>query len=525
MSDVVIAGIRRRFLLVGRSLGERARRHWVGAEAEAIGRGGVAWVASATGMAISTVRSGRDELRRLAAAPKDALETGRQRRPGGGRKRLNESDPRLLEKLKELVSASSRGDPESPLQWTTQSLRRLSKALGAAKHPASRSTVRSLLHELGFSLQSNAKVKEGTSHPDRDAQFQLINDTAKQFLSRGLPVISVDAKKKEFLGQRASPGREWAPKGEPVEVLSHDFVSDKDPVAIPYGIYDVGRNLGFVNVGADHNTPTFAARSIARWWRKMGRRRYPDAEALFITADAGGSNSPNCHVFKVELQKLADKTGLTIHMSHYPPGTSKWNKIEHRLFSVITMNWRGRPLTSYEVIVSLIGNARTDTGLRVVAELDSSRFPLGVTVSKQDVAALSLYRHAFHGEWNYTLKPRTAEERRAAAAQPRPADVISHQARRTRWRELIRQHIRSGLSAKDFCSREKVGYGGFKYARRCLVGVRSIEDKRRTWNETFEQQRKSGLSAAAFCRKHHIKYGTFRTTHRRMIQRTRGSEE
>lgn len=525
MSDKVIAEIRKRFLLIERSLGERAKRHWVGAEAEAIGRGGVAWVAQATKMAISTVRAGRDEVRLLAKSPETALEAGRERRGGGGRKRLKEKDPQLLEKLKLLVSATTRGDPESPLQWTTLSLRHLSAALTEAGHPASPSTIQSLLHELGFSLQGNAKVKEGTSHPDRDAQFQFIKNVTDSFLARGLPVISVDAKKKEFLGQRASPGREWTPKGEPIKVLSHDFVSHKDPVAIPYGIYDVGKNLGFVNVGADHNTPTFAAKSIAKWWRKMGEHRYPNAKELFITADAGGSNSPRHRLFKLELQKLADSTDLTIHVSHFPPGTSKWNKIEHRLFSFITMNWRGRPLTSYELIVSLIGNTRTSTGLRVVAELDTSPFPLGVSASKHDMATLALQRDVFHGEWNYTLKPRSAEERRAAAARPVRSAVVSHETRRARWLELIRKHNASGLSVKDFCERENLNYDAFKQARRRHVGVKTVAESRRSWADVFEQQRKSELSASDFCRKHRISFGAFTMAKRRMIQRARNSDD
>lgn len=525
MSERVIAEIRKRFLFVRKSLGERAKRHWVGAEAEAIGRGGVAWVAKATGMAISTVRAGRDELRVLAKSPESGLEVGRERRSGGGRKRLKEKDPQVLKQLERLVSATTRGDPESPLQWTTHSLRHLSAALTEAGHPASPSTIQSLLHELGFSLQGNAKVKEGTSHPDRDAQFQYIKDVADAFLARGLPVISVDAKKKEFLGQRASPGREWTPKGQPIKVLSHDFVSDKDPVAIPYGVYDVGKNLGFVNVGADHNTPTFAARSIAKWWNKMGRNCYPDARELFITADAGGSNSPRTRLFKVELQKLADNTGLTIHVSHFPPGTSKWNKIEHRLFSFITMNWRGRPLTSYELVVSLIANTRTQAGLRVVAELDTSRFPLGLSASKHDMAALALQRHVFHGEWNYTLKPRNADERRAAAAHPIRGAAISHETRRARWLDLIRKHIASGLSAKAFCEREKVNYAVFRQARRKHVGARTHAERRRYWADIFQQQRTSRLTERAFCKRRRISYGAFKMAKSRMIQRARESAD
>jgi hypothetical protein len=525
MSEKVIADVRKRFLLIEKSLGERARRHWVGAEAEALGRGGVAWVSEATKMAISTVRIGRDEVRAHDRSSRGQLENGRERRPGGGRTPLKEKDPQLVEELKRLVSASSRGDPESPLQWTTHSLRHLAETLTSAGHPASHATIRLLLHDSGFSLQGNAKVKEGMSHPDRNAQFQFINEMADAFLEKGLPVISVDAKKKEFLGQRASPGREWAPKGEPVEVLSHDFVSSKDPVAIPYGIYDVGQNLGFVNVGADHNTPTFAARSIGKWWDKMGAELYPRARDLFITADAGGSNSPKHHLFKVELQKLADRAGLRIHVSHFPPGTSKWNKIEHRLFSVITTNWRGRPLTSYEVIVSLIANARTATGLRVVAEHDKSPFPLGRSASKRDLAALALERNVFHGEWNYTLKPRTEEQRRIAESQPLRGAVVSHEERREQWLDFIRRQHASGLGAKEFCRREKVSYSSFRYARRVHWGHDTFANRRSRWAELFERQRLSKLSDAAFCKRHQLKLRTYQAAKRRLIQPAQQSED
>ena len=525
MSDKHIADVRKRFRLIEGSLGERAKRHWVGAEAEALGRGGVAWVAEATKMAISTVRAGRNELRALAKSPHLALAKGRERREGGGRKQLKEKDPQLLEALKKELCASSRGDPESPLQWTTHSLRHLAAMLTKAGHPTSHVTVQGLLHELGFSLQANAKVKEGTSHPDRDAQFQFIKSVTEEFLAQGLPVISVDAKKKEFLGQRASPGREWTPKGKPVEVLSHDFVSDKDPVAIPYGIFDVGKNHGFVNVGADHNTPSFAVASIAKWWRKLGSHSYPDARHLFITADAGGSNSPRHRLFKTELQKLADEAKLTIHVSHFPPGTSKWNKIEHRLFSFITMNWRGRPLTSYEIVVALIANTRTQAGLRVTAELDTARFPLGRTATTRDLAALSLQRHVFHGEWNYSLKPRSEHERRLAEAQPLPSAVVSHAERHARWRRIFQQQARSGLSVTAFCKREGISRNSFKYARRQLVGTVTVDDRRRIWNERFNEQKRSGLSPRAFCKKHRISYGAFSTAQRRMIRRRTQSED
>lgn len=522
MSEKIIAGVRQRFELVKHSLGERARRHWVGAEADAIGRGGVKWVSVATGMAISTVRAGRDELRQLAAAPETAID-GRERRRGGGRKRLKDKDLELVPRLLELVSPTSRGDPESPLQWTTLSLSALSQALTREKHPASPSAIQKLLHEQGFSLQSNSKVKEGSVHPDRDAQFRHISATADGFLSRGLPVISVDAKKKEFLGQRASPGREWAPKGQPVKVMSHDFVSEKDPVAIPYGIYDVGKNVGFVNVGADHNTPTFAVRSIAKWWRRMGKRRYPKAKELFVTADAGGSNSARSHVFKVELQKLSDKTGLTIHVSHFPPGTSKWNKIEHRLFSFITMKWRGRPLTSYELIVSLIANTRTKNGLRVVAELDKSPFPRGIEASAEQIASLSLTRASFRGEWNYVLHPRSAAERRANALKPRVRARVSHAARRERWRTLVRRHKRSGMSAQDFCKKEKIPYSSFVQQRRTHDARPTQKEIRARWAELISEQNRSGLNVAAFCAKRGVRFAAFCKARSRMIQRNKHS--
>lgn len=524
MSEKIIAKIRQRFALVKGSLGELARRHWAGAEAEALGRGGVAWVATATGMAISTVRKGRDELRQLAASPQSAL-VGRERRPGGGRKLLKDKDAQLVPRLLELVSPAARGDPESPLRWTTLSLRHLSQKLTLENHPASASAIQKLLHEQGFSLQSNAKVKEGSTHPDRDAQFRRINATAEDFLARGLPVISVDAKKKEFLGQRASPGREWAQKGQPIKVMSHDFVSDKDPVAIPYGIYDVGKNLGFVNVGRDHNTPTFAVRSIAKWWRRLGKPNYPTAKEIFVTADGGGSNSPRSKVFKVELQKLADKTGLTIHVSHFPPGTSKWNKIEHRLFSFITMNWRGRPLTSYEIIVSLIGSTTTKNGLRVVAELDGARFPKGIEVTEQAVAALSLKRHSFHGEWNYALRPRSAAERRAASRQAPAKKKLSHAARRERWRDLVRHHKRSGLSATDFCKRENLRYSSFIKQRRSIDATPTQSEVRAKWAALIAKQEQSGLGVAAFCAKQGLRLPTFNKARWRMIRREQRSTD
>ena len=457
--------IRKKFEVVRPAMGERALRLWAGAEADAIGRGGVTWVAKATGMAISTVRKGRDEGRRGSTLP-----PGRERRPGAGRKSLEEKDPGLVPLLESLVNPATRGDPESPLRWTLKSLRVLARELTRAKHPVGADKVGDLLRAAGYSLQANAKTKEGSDHPDRNAQFERINAKAKDFLERGLPVLSVDAKKKERVAELATPGREWERKGEPVEVVCHDFFDANAPQVTPYGIYDVGKNLGFVNVGTDHNTPTFAARSLEKWWARMGSKLYPAAREVFITADSGGSNAAKSRVWKANLQRVADRTGLTVHVSHFPPGTSKWNKIEHRLFSHITLNWRGRPLTSHEIIVNLISGTTTSKGLRVSAEIDHEKYPLGVAATDHEMKTLRLERDHFHGEWNYTLRPRTPKQLAAAARPPPEPLVISHERRKERWLRLFGEQMKSGLTETAFCNLHGLNYFSYVGARRRLLG-------------------------------------------------------
>ncbi len=461
----MIEKVRKKFLGLRSSLTERARRLWAGAEADALGRGGVAWVATATGLAISTVRKGRDEYRRG-----ETPELVRDRRPGGGRQRLEKKDPELVQALERLVNPTTRGDPESPLRWTCKSVRVLSRELRKSKHPVGPSKVAELLRDSGYSLQGTAKTREGVNHPDRDQQFEHINTLAKDFLARGVPVVSVDAKKKEAVGEHANSGREWQPKGKPVEVGVHEYFEVRDaPKAIPYGVYDVGRNAGFVNVGTDHNTPAFAVRSIEKWWEKLGSQHYPDSKELFITADSGGSNGSRSSVWKAHLQRVADRTGLTIHVSHFPPGTSKWNKIEHRLFSFITLNWRGRPLATYETMVALIGATTTSKGLLVSAELDADKYPLGMTVKPLLMRSLHLERAAFHGDWNYSLTPRTPEQKQRAE---QAAHALSPtQQRQARWKKLVDEQIASGLSCAQFCAKRGISYEGFIRARRRLNGL------------------------------------------------------
>ena len=381
-------------------LDERQRRLWAGAQARAWGRGGIRAVAAAIGMRERTVARGAREL------AEGAEPSGRVRAPGAGRKRLREQDPGLVPALLGLIEPEERGDPMSPLRWTTKSTRTLAAELTSRGHPVSADTVADLLHEQGFSLQANAKMLEGTQHPDRDAQFRYLNEQVRVHQATGEPVVSVDTKKKELLGPFANGGREWRPSGDPVRVADHDFTAraDGDRVA-PYGIYDLAANTGWVNVGTDHDTAVFAVESLRRWWRGAGARTYPTATRLLITADAGGSNNPRSRVFKAELATLAADTGLAITVCHFPPGTSKWNKIEHRLFSHITHNWRARPLTSHEVVVNTIAATTTRTGLRVHAELDTATYPLGVAISDEQMADLPLRRHTWHGDWNYTLDP------------------------------------------------------------------------------------------------------------------------
>lgn len=395
--------VHRKFQSLKGSLDERMTRLWAGAEAESMGRGGVAAVARATGLAPGTVRRGRSELRD-GASTADLVKV---RRKGGGRIAAVVANAALLPVLEDLVDPATRGDPESPLRWTCKSTRVLSRELFEGyQFRLSDKTVASALRQLGYSLQATHKTVEGAQHPDRNAQFEHINALAKACLDRGVPFISVDTKKKELIGNFKNAGVEWQPSSTPELVDVHDFPDQAIGKAIPYGIFDVADNSAFVNVGTDHDTPIFAVASIAAWWNRMGRKRYPNAKELFITADAGGSNGYRSHVWKFELQKLADKLKLTIHVSHFPPGTSKWNKIEHRLFSFITINWRGRPLRTYETIVSLIGNTTNSAGLVVRAALDRRRYPIGQRVTPQQMLELKLERAEFHGDWNYSIVPR-----------------------------------------------------------------------------------------------------------------------
>jgi transposase len=383
---------------------ERLRRHWAATEAKAYGWGGVSAVSIATGMSRKTIRKGLAELGVREREP-EAPVTARLRSPGGGRKRLTETDPGLVQRLEWLVDPSTRGDPMSPLRWTCKSTHELARALTEQGHELSPRSVGRLLNAAGFSLQGNRKTKEGADHPDRNAQFEHINATVKRMQQRLQPVISVDTKKKELVGEFKNGGREWQPKGEPLTVNTHDFMDLELGKAIPYGVYDVSRNEGWVSVGIDHDTAQFAAQAVYRWWKKMGAKRYPDAKQLLITADGGGSNASRSRLWKVALQDLARRLDMPIHVCHFPPGTSKWNKIEHRMFCHITQNWRGRPLMSHEVIVALIANTTTRAGLKIRAELDISQYPTGTKVSDQELARVNLKRHAFHGEWNYTLLP------------------------------------------------------------------------------------------------------------------------
>jgi DDE family transposase len=395
-----------RFEVLSPHLNERQRRLLLAAEARLLGHGAVRAVAQVAGVSETTVRRGVFELEE----GQDPFQDGRARRAGGGRRSAGELDAGLVPALLALVEPDERGDPESPLRWTTKSLRRLAGELTRQGHRVSAPTVGRLLRGAGFSLQANAKTLEGAQHPDRDAQFRYINEQVKDHQAGTDPVISVDTKKREQLGRLPMAGREWRPRGEPVQVEDHSFFFTGPEVeqAIPYGIYDIIRDSGWVNVGTDHDTSVFAVESIRRWWRARGREDYPDASRLLITADAGGSNSYRYRVWKSELAALAAETGLVITVCHFPPGTSKWNKIEHRLFSHITMNWRGRPLTSHQVVVQTIAATRTSRGLRVEAVLDPGDYPVGVAISKERFAALPLERHAMHGAWNYTLRPAAA---------------------------------------------------------------------------------------------------------------------
>jgi DDE family transposase len=393
------AAIGAKFRALAGELNERQRRLWAASEARAAGRGGIAATARATGISVPTIRKGIAELE-----SGERLGAGRVRRPGGGRHALTEVDPTLLEDLERLVSESSRGDPESLLLWTSRSVRHLAARLREQGHAVHFTTVAKLLGLLGYSLQANVKTREGSSHPDRDAQFEHINAVAKAAVAAGQPVISVDTKKKELVGDFKNAGREWRPKGEPELVRVHDFKDKQLGKAIPYGVYDIASNQGWVNVGIDHDTAQFAVSSIRSWWQHLGRDRYRHATRLQITADCGGSNGNRVRLWKVELQRLADETGLEIAVCHFPPGTSKWNRIEHRLFSYITINWRGKPLHSLETIVNLISGTTTSTGLEVYARLDDGAYPDKIRVLDDEIQAVNLHGDAFHPEWNYTIK-------------------------------------------------------------------------------------------------------------------------
>jgi len=384
-------------------LDERLRRLHAAAEAKVLGRGGVKRVNLATGVARGSILAGIKELE----SPPPALPGGvrRVRRPGAGRKKLEERDPGLREALELLVEPASRGDPESALRWTCKSLMQLARELRAQGHAISHVTVSALLKEMGYSLQGNRKTLEGAAHPDRDAQFAFINEKAQRALSAGQPVISVDTKKKELVGRYKNGGRQWRPQGEPECVKVHDFIDPELGRANPYGVYDLGSNSGWVSVGTDHDTASFAVATIRRWWLAMGAPAYPAARELLIMADGGGSNGSRVRLWKLELQRLADELALTIRVSHFPPGTSKWNKIEHRLFSYISLNWRGQPLVSHEVIVNLIAATTTRQGLKVCAAIDDARYEKGVKVSDAELAAIRITRDDFHGEWNYVISP------------------------------------------------------------------------------------------------------------------------
>jgi transposase len=396
-----IAAITVRYEALKTLLDERSRRLLAAAESQAVGKGGISVVAKATGISRPVIRQGVADLK----GP-NTLTAGRVRKEGGGRKRAIDKDGSLKTDLQSLLESTTRGDPQAALRWTCKSVRQLTAELKRMSHEVSHQVVADLLHELGYSLQANRKTKEGSNHPDRNAQFEHLNGKVKWSLNRHQPVISVDTKKKELVGDFKNGGRELRPKGQPEQVRVHDFIDPELGRATPYGIYDLGRNSGWVSVGMDHDTAEFAVETIRRWWRTMGRPAYPEATRLLITADAGGSNGSRLRLWKVELQKLADETRLRIVVCHFPPGTSKWNKIEHRLFSYITQNWRGKPLRSFQAIVNLIAATTTTTGLKVHADLNTEAYQSGIKVSDEELALVNIRRDKFHGDWNYEIQPR-----------------------------------------------------------------------------------------------------------------------
>jgi hypothetical protein len=399
--------LRKRWKEMEPVLNEQSRRRWAATEAKALGRGGVSCVVRVTGLARRTVYRGLDDIRH-----RHKTDQGRIRRRGGGRKPKITRDATLMRDLKALIEPATRGDPMKSLLWTSRSLRKLSQELANRGHKVSHTVVGELLQKAGYSLQANRKTREGNQHVDRDAQFQYINARAASFLKDGQPVVSVDTKKKELVGNFKNAGREWRPKDSPEEVNIHDFIDPKLKRAVPYGVYDIHNNTGWVSVGTDHDTAAFAVNAIRRWWRAMGKKRYAKPKGLMVTADGGGSNGYRVRLWKIELQKLADEFKFPITVCHLPPGTSKWNKIEHRLFSFITINWRGKPLRSYRTIVQLIASTTTETGLQVRAELDENKYPNGLRVTDDQIAAVNIFRHDFHGEWNYTIAPIKKRKRR-----------------------------------------------------------------------------------------------------------------
>lgn len=398
MEESIIA---KKYALINFALDERMRRLLAASEAEAIGYGGVSLVSRATGVSRRAIQVGQKEIKQQCCTPV----AGKIRKKGGGRKKSSEKYLGLKEALQGLIESATRGDPESSLLWTNKSLRTLAKELKACGHNISYPVVGQLLKEMGYSLQANRKTLEGSSHQDRNAQFELINIQTKEVMETNNPVISVDAKKKELIGQYLNKGQTWRPKGEAEEVKVYDFVDHELGKATPYGVYDIKENEGWVSVGSDHDTASFAVESIRRWWYSMGKEKYPDATEIMITADGGGSNSRRSRLWKLELQNLSNELQMKIRVSHLPPGTSKWNKIEHRMFSYISMNWRGKPLVSHDVIINLISNTRTKTGLIIKAELDKNCYPTGIKVEDKEFNSINILPHKFHGEWNYTIAP------------------------------------------------------------------------------------------------------------------------
>lgn len=398
----MLAQLTQKFRPVWPLLDERTRRIMAASEAMGLGYGGISLVRRACGLSRKAILKGIREIRE-GSVPLE----GRIRRPGAGRKSITVANPGLLTALEEMIDAETRGDPESPLRWTCKSTRAIAGELGKKQQQISHAKVAQILHDLNYSLQSNRKTEEGADHPDRDAQFRHINAKVKKCMAQGIPVISVDTKKKELIGNYDNAGRQWLPAGEPIKVQGHDFPSPEVPRAYPYGIYDLGRNAGFVNVGTDHDTGAFAVASIRGWWRHEGRRLYPRAAMLLITADGGGSNGSRLRLWKLELQNFADETGLSLSVCHFPPGTSKWNKIEHRLFSFISSNWRGEPLRDYETIVNLIAKTTTAKGLKVTCRLDRRKYPTGRKVTDEEMKRVNVAPNKFHGEWNYVIKPRS----------------------------------------------------------------------------------------------------------------------